>query len=211
MRLINLGHAAFMIEHDGLSIVFDPYKDNSVPGLIFPKDIKSHYVFHSHEHDDHNAVDYVEKLSCDNSLKFIDVILPHDKKKGALRGLNTAKIVYFSDYSILHLGDIGDVDALITNPQLRNIDIVLCPINGFYTISSLDALKAKEKLGWKLLIPMHYHRLSNNSGYPDNGQIAIIRNANINKLEVNETFIDITEDTFKHDVLIFNKSKGDIN
>lgn len=211
MKLTNLGHAAFQIEHDGIKIIFDPYQDGSVPGLKFPKDIKAHFVFNSHEHDDHNAVNYVSEISTNKTLNYKDVELSHDSKNGALRGLNNAKIIYFSDFSILHLGDAGNVEELIKNPLLRNIDIVLCPINGFYTISSLDALRAKEELEWKLLVPMHYHSVSKNSGYPDNGQITHIRNSNLKILEVNNTYIDIDRKTFVYDVIIFNESKGDIN
>jgi L-ascorbate metabolism protein UlaG (beta-lactamase superfamily) len=211
MKITNLGHASFLIEHQGVSIVFDPYHDESVPGLKFPEDVKANFIFSSHNHDDHNAIDLVEKLSTEFNIRFKDIVIPHDNKNGAIRGLNIAKIVYFDEFSVLHLGDAGDIDSIINNDEFKNIDIVLCPINGFYTISALDAIKCQKHMNWKLLIPMHFHNPLNNSGYKDVEQISLFKSHCLNTIEVNDTNIVIESNMFKFDALIFNKSKGDIN
>ena len=52
MKLTWLGHACFKLESIDGTIIFDPFKNNSVPGL---KEIREHadLVLCSHEHDDH--------------------------------------------------------------------------------------------------------------------------------------------------------------
>ena len=109
-------------------------------------------------------------------LKMKEVVLNHDNKGGKERGKSIARILYFKDYSICHLGDAGDVNEIADNDEFDNIDIVLAPINGFYTICALDALLLKRLKNWKLLIPMHYQKrtASGSTGYIDGNQISIL-------------------------------------
>ena len=175
MRIINYGHACFKIIDDDISIVLDPYGTDSVPGMELPKNIKANYVLSSHEHFDHNALDKVEIIPTDKELPMVEVSLPHDKFGGAKRGMSIARIFNFSDYSICHMGDVGDPEAVLKHEELKNIDIVLCPINGFFTISAKDAYQLQKKMGWKLLIPMHYQDAKKGTGYPDGNQIQIFK------------------------------------
>lgn len=54
MHITWLGHSCFKIEKGGYSVIIDPYKDGSVPGL---KNIResADMVICSHEHGDHNG------------------------------------------------------------------------------------------------------------------------------------------------------------
>ena len=186
MKIINYGHACFKIEDDGVSIVFDPYQDNSVPGLKLPNNLASNYVFASHDHCDHNAVEKVTIIPNGKSIDMTEISLPHDDCGGRKRGMSVARVIRFQNYSICHMGDIGDVDAVIKCDALKNIDIVLCPINGFFTISAEDAIQLQQKMGWKLLIPMHYEIKEKGIGYPDGNQIGIFK-----KLLNKENFLNI--------------------
>lgn len=188
MKIINYGHSCFKIIEDDLSIVFDPYEDNSVPGLKIDKIIKANYLFISHSHQDHNAVNKVEIINIDKPLKYKRIEIPHDKNNGALRGMNLATIIYFSNMTICHLGDIGDITSLENCSDFDDLDIVLCPINGYYTIGALEAIEIMKKKNWKIIIPMHYQKP--NSGYPDGGQINIFKN-NIEYEECDNNYIDI--------------------
>ena len=58
MTLEWFGHACFKLSGSGGSVVFDPYADGSVPGLILPP-LTASAVICSHGHSDHSAADAV--------------------------------------------------------------------------------------------------------------------------------------------------------
>ena len=59
ITLTYLGHSSFLVKYNNVSFVIDPYKDNSVPGMTLPR-VSANYVFASHDHHDHNAVELVK-------------------------------------------------------------------------------------------------------------------------------------------------------
>ena len=205
MKIINYGHSCIKVISDGVSVIFDPYRDNSVPGLNLPDDLEADYVFCSHDHDDHNAANKVKLTGNKPPLKMKEVVLNHDPQGGRLRGKTIARILYFSDYSICHLGDCGDVNELLENEEIDNIDIVLCPINGFYTIGALDALRLKRNKNWKLLIPMHYQIKTPemSTGYPDGGQINIFIKSVDRFVYAPSSGFEVSDKYFKYNYLIF--------
>ena len=203
MIITNLGHASYLIEDDDVKIIFDPYQDDSVPGLIFPKDTEANYVFCSHDHFDHNAKELVKIVPTDKLIKIKDIVFPHDKQNGTKRGLSTAKIVYFSDYSIAHLGDIGDISNQELIKELEGANIILCPINGFFTISAEEVFQLHKLFPKSLIVPMHYENKSRGYGYPDGGQIEIFKHLFPNYLEVKES-VEIKPEMFSYDAIIFN-------
>lgn len=207
MKLINYGHACFKVIDDELSIIFDPYKDGSVPGLKLPDNLEANYVFASHLHDDHNAVNKVKLIPTNRKLPLVEISLPHDKDGGKSRGMSIARILKFPDLSICHLGDIGDIKQAENMEELKNIDVVLCPINGFFTISAEEALKLQKKLNWKALIPMHYYIKEDKSGYPDGGQIDIFKTKCSDYLEVDDYQIHIRSESINNSAIIFLKHK----
>ena len=44
-KITYLGHSSFLIESKDYQIVIDPYKDNSVPNLTFPRGLVVDKVF----------------------------------------------------------------------------------------------------------------------------------------------------------------------
>ena len=59
MDITWLGHACFLLEHDGCRIVIDPY--TGVEG--YPElHAQAHAVLCSHQHFDHAAADHVQLL-----------------------------------------------------------------------------------------------------------------------------------------------------
>ena len=202
MKIINYGHACFMVIDDGVSVLFDPYKKDSVPGLNLPSKIRVNYLFMSHDHFDHNAKEKVEIVSPNKEIEVKRFIVSHDKCNGAQRGKNQITLIRFSDYSICHLGDVGNIEEIKKIDELKGIDIVLCPINGFFTISALEALELNKYMSWKLLIPMHYEKKEEGSGYPDGGQIDIFKKGiHYQLIEAGE--VEINKEHFKYDSLIF--------
>lgn len=202
-----LGHSCFKISNGITSIVFDPYQDNSVPSLRLPR-IKATYVLSSHNHADHNALNLVNDE--EEVFEALDkTIIPsyHDHHQGEHRGLNDIHIVNIGGYRICHLGDLGEIPNQETILKLQNIDVMFVPINGHYTISSLEAKKLYELTKPKLLIPMHYYFDTFSSGYPDGGQIHKFKSLFPKVIEVNNDTVEITAELLQENVLIFNKYK----
>lgn len=169
LNLYWLGHSCFLFDDGNIKICIDPYKDGSVPNLKLPA-VSCNYVFKSHDHDDHNFLEGVMVTLNKVEEPNIEIISSfHDDKKGSLRGKNNIHIIYLGGYKIVHFGDIGcDLDDEEIK-KLKNSDLFLIPINGFYTIGSEKAYQIFNLLKPKIMIPMHYFYHS--SGYKDDNQI----------------------------------------
>jgi L-ascorbate metabolism protein UlaG (beta-lactamase superfamily) len=58
---------------------------------------------------------------------------------------------------ICHLGDLGQKELTPEQmEQLENIDILMLPIGGTYTISAKEAKEIISQIEPKIIIPMHY-------------------------------------------------------
>lgn len=174
-NLTYFGHSCFKLDDGEISIVFDPYEDGSVPNLYLPH-VQANFVLVSHEHFDHNAREKIEIVPCDKKIAVESVFIPHDDVGGAKRGNNIAHIVYLNGLKIIHLGDIGCFPNLEAIAKLKDADVMLAPINGFYTLGANDIYKLAKICKPKLLIPMHYYHRIEQSGYPDNNQFDIFLN-----------------------------------
>ena len=166
-KIVYLGHASFLIKSKNYSVVIDPYQNGSVPNLTFPEIEEVDTVICSHEHADHNARNLVKNLAKPAPKGLISVKGPHDHENGAKRGLNDINMFDVDGYKVVHLGDTGCVlDEKILAP-FKNADVLLAPINGFFTIGP-DELKAIVKIiNPRIVIPMHYYMEKYQSGYPD--------------------------------------------
>ena len=158
MKIIWHGHSCFEITGKDGTIVFDPYQANSVPGLN-PLKLKANLVLCSHEHDDHNARNCVETTAKDFKVTCIETY--HDHHQGSRRGKNTVHIVEIEDMKIVHMGDIGCMMDDVS--KLKNCDVLMIPIGGYYTIDTKEALKYIERIQPRIVIPMHYR--SGDMGY----------------------------------------------
>ena len=158
MKIIWHGHSCFEITGKDGTIVFDPYQVNSVPGLN-PLKLKANLVLCSHEHEDHNARNCVETTLKDFKVAHIETY--HDHHQGSRRGKNTIHIVEFDDMKIVHMGDIGCMMDDVS--KLKNCDVLMIPIGGYYTIDTKEALKYIERIHPRIVIPMHYR--SHEFGY----------------------------------------------
>ncbi|MBK6374931.1 MAG: MBL fold metallo-hydrolase [Saprospiraceae bacterium] len=81
----------------------------------------------------------------------------HDKEKGAQRGENIIYKIEADDISILHCGDLGHTltDDLVE--EIGDVDILLIPVGGHYTINSAEALSVVHKIEPAIVIPTHYN------------------------------------------------------
>ena len=137
MKLTWLGHACFALEQDGYKIVIDPYTD-----VVGHADIQTeaHAVLCSHQHFDHNAVGGVRLLPAGESPFTIRTVAAcHDDQGGALRGPNTIHILSAGGVTVAHLGDLGCELTPDQLDQLMDLDVLMIPVGGFYTIGPDEA------------------------------------------------------------------------
>lgn len=207
LTITYLGHASFLIKNDDFSLVIDPYEDNSVPGLRMPR-VEANYVFCSHGHSDHNAIHLVKLLPTDNKVDYEVINVFHDHHNGAKRGLNNMHLFNIDGYRILHTGDLGHIPSEDVIKKIKGVDIMLAPINGFFTISADELCQIVKMVEPKLVIPMHYYKKEENSGYPDGGQIDIFLKLMKDYYLCENATIKVDDNLFKNKVLVFKKSLG---
>ena len=204
MKIINLGHACYLLKSNSVSVVIDPYRNKSVPNLKLPR-VEANYVFCSHDHYDHDAKNLITIVPTSEELNVKTVVVPHDHHNGEHRGLNTMHFFDIDGYRILHTGDLGCIPSKEILEQMKNVDILLAPINGYYTISAKELKEIMDVINPKVTIPMHYYKKERNSGYPDGGQIDVFKSLVGDYLEVDGYEIEVNDNLFKNRVVIFKK------
>jgi len=157
------GHALFVIESiEGTKIGIDPYDQQIKTSL---PDVRADIVVSSHDHFDHNnislfrgkprLVDAPISINMDD-IEFEGISSYHDEKNGAVRGSNIIFKFDVDGIKFAHLGDLGHMLDKDQAGQLKDIDIMMVPVGGTYTIDSVTALDIIKKVKPKVVIPMHY-------------------------------------------------------
>jgi len=162
------GQACFQIsvsnskDHQA-NIVIDPFDEKI--GLKVPH-FEADILLVTHNHDDHNNVKAVRGnpflIEGPGEYEIKGVFIKgtnsfHDDKEGKERGLNTIYTIEVENIRFCHLGDLGQKQ--LTDEQLEKIgsvDILMIPVGGVYTISSVEAIKIISQIEPKMVIPMHY-------------------------------------------------------
>lgn len=165
MKLTWIGHACFKLEHNDYTVIFDPYKDGSVPGLRNVRE-EADQVLCSHEHGDHSGRECVDrKAEKESPFTISEIHTFHDEVKGAKRGSNTIYILEADGMRIVHMGDIGCELEPEQMDQLKNVDVMMIPVGGFYTIDAEQASALVRQVNPKVTIPMHFRK--GNIGYSE--------------------------------------------
>lgn len=168
MQIFWKGQSCFQItaqpqKNSQVRIVIDPYSEEI--GLKLPK-LEADIVLVSHDHYDHNNVKAVAGspfvISGPGEYEVKDISVKgihswHDEKQGAERGSNTIYTIEAEEMRLCHLGDLGQAE--LSAEQLENIgdvDILMIPVGGAYTIDSKGALKMMSQIEPKVTLPMHY-------------------------------------------------------
>ncbi len=164
MEITHLGHSSFRIKGKNAVLVTDPFHGDHT-GLKFPKNVVADVVTISHNHQGHNAVEVVDGTPfCINGpgeyeVKGIGVLgFPtyHDTQKGEKLGKNTVYRIEVDGIDILHLGDLGELPSTKDVEGFGNVDILLVPVGGTFTIDAAAAAKLVAEIEPKIVIPMHY-------------------------------------------------------
>ena len=156
-----LGHSSFLIQSKS-KLVTDPY-DTSIAKL--PADLSADIVTVSHNHFDHNFVQGVGGFPLiintpgdyDKAGFHIHGIAAyHDNENGAIRGTDTIFTIESEGVRLCHLGDLGQSLSDEQINDIGEIDILMIPVGGFYTIEPDEAVRVTRQISPKIVIPMHY-------------------------------------------------------
>jgi len=160
------GHASFTITaRDGTVIITDPYEPGGFDGAIMYEKIpgKADIVTVSHDHGDHNYVgglegkpEVIQGTGSAKGISFRGVKTYHDPSEGKERGPNTILIFEVDGIKLCHLGDLGHKLSDDEIKEIGEVDILLLPIGGTFTIDPKEASDALNALKPKIAIPMHY-------------------------------------------------------
>ena len=204
-KLVYLGHASFLIKSNDYSVVIDPYQRNSVPNMEFPNIEEVDAVICSHEHFDHNARELVRIKSNSKIVKPLSIRVPHDKDGGAKRGMNNINLFDVDGYKVVHLGDTGCVLDEKTLEPIKNCDVLLAPINGYFTIGPDELKQIVKIVNPRILIPMHYYMDEYQSGYPDGNMIERFKKIFPDYHYLKTEELDLDKSKEFEGVFIFNK------
>jgi L-ascorbate metabolism protein UlaG (beta-lactamase superfamily) len=167
MEIKYLGHSSFLIKTKTAKIVTDPF-DPEMVGLKFSK-TEADIVTISHGHKDHNqfknvsGINGVSPLMIDMPGEFEKMGIRifgfqtfHDKTNGSERGENIMYKFESEGMSLLHCGDLGKIPEESFLETIGEVDVLLVPVGGFYTIDSDEAVSLVKKIEPSIVIPMHY-------------------------------------------------------
>ncbi len=173
MLIQHIGHAEFLLTMEsGFRIVTDPYDAST--GYPVQK-IEADGVLVSHHHHDHDAVenlsghpqiiDYAGPHTFAPDVHVTGIMADHDSEGGAKRGRTLLFLLEAEGLRVAHLGDLGcllDADQL---NALGQVDVLMIPVGGFFTVGPAEAAEVVEQLNPRVVIPMHY-RTEHNADWP---------------------------------------------
>lgn len=163
MKLKWHGHSCFSYAFDdGTVIVSDPF-DGSVGYPLC--EVRADAALLSHGHYDHN---YVQSLQgdpaviadsaarCVGGVRVRGIDCFHDACQGAQRGKNILFVIEGDGLRIAHMGDLGHIPTPQQCDALQNLDVMLLPIGGTYTITTPEAVEIARMLRPHTTIAMHF-------------------------------------------------------
>lgn len=160
MKLTYYGHACFTVTAKGGQLLLTDPPDASV-GYPLPP-LTPDVITVSHSHYDHSAVSgFDQKALIVNKTESVSagvfqiscVRSYHDEKQGRQRGENRIYRIDVDGIRVAHLGDLGH---LMGRDQLGEIDVLLVPVGGVYTVDPRQAAQLIRELKPRAAIPMHY-------------------------------------------------------
>ncbi|MBL7120197.1 MAG: MBL fold metallo-hydrolase [Dehalococcoidia bacterium] len=195
MKIKWLGHASFLItSEDGLRVITDPYSVGD--GINYGRiEETADIVTVSHKHGDHNNVASVKGkpeivdtpgVRKVKGIDFKGIASYHDEAAGKQRGPNIILCFALDGMRICHLGDLGHQLEGSKTAEIGEVDILLVPVGGLFTIDAKVATTVCEALNPKVVIPMHYKTAR--CDYPIAGVDDFLKGRkNVRRLDASET------------------------
>ncbi|NCN87628.1 MAG: MBL fold metallo-hydrolase [Candidatus Pacebacteria bacterium] len=167
MEITYLGHSSFKLKGSTGTVVTDPFDDYI--GFNYPS-TSADIVTVSHDHKDHNNVKSVKGTARRDKPFVVDhagdyevqgisvfgVQTAHDGNGGVERGNNTVYSILIDNIKVCHLGDLGHQLTQEQLSEIGNVDVLICPVGGVFTIDPKMAIKTIQALEPSYVIPMHY-------------------------------------------------------
>ncbi len=165
MNITWFGQSCFRFDTKDVSLLIDPFSKEI--GLKPPR-LNDTIIAVTHEHYDHSATKGAEPTALivngpgeyEKSGVYLHGIQTfHDDVGGMQRGLNTLFMIRMEEILICHMGDFGQksfTDEQLSQMGNKDIDILMIPVGGTYTIGGKDAVEIVKELEPKIVIPMHY-------------------------------------------------------
>jgi L-ascorbate metabolism protein UlaG (beta-lactamase superfamily) len=168
MRITWYGHAAFLVETEGVRLILDPYRSPESGGYL-PINERADLVVVSHENDKYHS-HLAQIVPPFEVVKALD--LPPEGK--VVRGIRFEAIPVFEtperaagdEVTIvhfraegLHVVSLGDLGHRLSEDELapiRGADVVLAAAGGPPTIDYADLVPLLDAIGPRGVVPMHY-------------------------------------------------------
>jgi L-ascorbate metabolism protein UlaG (beta-lactamase superfamily) len=167
MTITYHGHSTFRLRGKKGTVITDPYDDYVGFSL---GNLSADMVTVSHQHPDHNAAARINATTRRKNpfivthageyevegISIFGVESYHDSVQGAERGDNIIFTTYMDGIRVCHLGDLGHELSTEQVERVGNVDVLLVPVGGVYTIGPTQAVKIIRSLEPSYVIPMHY-------------------------------------------------------
>jgi L-ascorbate metabolism protein UlaG (beta-lactamase superfamily) len=203
MQIIWYGHSCFLIKTSiGKRILIDPFDSSLGYDNNFPKcdliTISHNHFNRSYLTNSNSTTKIINEAGIFHihSFKIEGLNSFHDKCNGLKRGPNIIYIFEGDKYSICHLGHLGHIPSSLVLDKLKNIDILLIPIGGHFSMNGFEAAKLCNLISPRYIIPMHY-KTNKTSLYLDDPKNFIISMKHIKK--VNSNILDTSDLNFNYD------------
>ena len=163
MEITYLGHASFKLKAKSITVVTDPYGPLTLKSK-FPE-VVADVVTISHEHKDHSFATGVGGTPLIISgpgeyeikgVRILGLKTYHDEKMGKERGKNTVYQIKIGGLSVVHCGDLGHKFSDSQIELLDEVDILIIPVGGKFTLAAKEAVEVIARLEPSIVIPMHY-------------------------------------------------------
>jgi len=167
MELRLLGHAACVLTTSAReSLVIDPYESGGFGGAMAyaPIEHVCDWVVCSHQHLDHCATHLLpgDPVVIDGEGTFGAFQIrrhttAHDEYDGRRRGGSVDILEIVADGArVVHLSDVGQSPTSALVDALREPDVLIVPVGGFFTIGAAQAHEWSERLAPRWVVPCHY-------------------------------------------------------
>ena len=215
MLFRHIGHAEFWMEtENGVQIVTDPYD----AGCGYPvRPVKAEIALVSHHHHDHDAVENLQgnplvidqagKYTPEEGMMITAVRGYHDEVRGEKRGETLMFLIEADGLKIVHLGDLGDQLNPEQENELRNPDVLMIPVGGFYTIDGKQAREIAARLNARVVLPMHY-KTDYNADWPITGPEVFLEGYDQKDISKDAEVLRVTKEDLmcQPKVVLFNVS-----
>jgi L-ascorbate metabolism protein UlaG (beta-lactamase superfamily) len=162
MEITWLGHSCFRLRSRDATIITDPYEPKV--GYKMGR-VTGDIVTVSHNHYDHNHIEVVQGEPVEVSgpgeyeikgVNIMGIAAYHDQEQGKKRGRNTIYVIGMDGLSLCHLGDLGHTLTQAQVQDMGNVDILMIPVGGCFTIDAAQAAEVVSMLEPRIVLPMHY-------------------------------------------------------